>query len=154
MHATYPPSAIHQQHRASLGILNPPLVIPGGGQLAAPIWKTPVHKFQPCSLTAKSPFKPPPMQQEPVAMHHQLSSPQKSCSPEGQQTACPSPPLPDTPHLVSTLPCHLPFPCSHVSGCGRSKPAGCQTQLLFSLLLRLPWEIILIPPSAHLYYLV
>lgn len=53
------------------------------------------------------------MQWEPVAMHHQLSSFQKSCSPEGQHTACPSPSLPDTPHPLPTLPCHLPFPCSH-----------------------------------------
>lgn len=93
------------------------------------------------------------MQWEPAAMCHQFSSPQKSSSPDGQQTACPSPSLPDTPHSMSTLPFHIPSPSSHVFCCHGSKPVGCQTQLLFFLLLCLPWEIILTPLFAPLYYL-
>lgn len=70
-------------------------------------------------------------------MHHWFSSPQKPCRPEGQQTACPSPSLPDTPHPVPTLPLRSPFPSTHIFHCCGSKPVGCHTHLLFFLLLLL-----------------
>lgn len=117
----------------------------------SPYLETPAYKFSPCTLTAKFPFKSPPMQWEPVAMQHQLSSAQKSCSPAGCMPISISPR-----HTLPSVnpPLSPSFPLLPRSSCGQSNPAGCQTQLLFFLLLLLLWKIILIPSSTHLYYLV